>query len=49
MISGNCSSNFCLFHNACARILALQRIAGTDRGGDMLLVYATFRSSSQTF
>jgi len=48
MISGNCSRNFCLFHNACARILALQRIAGTDRG-DILLVYATFRSGSQTF
>ena len=45
MISGNCSRNFCLFHNACARILALQSMARTDRGY-MLLVYTAIRRGS---
>ncbi len=47
MIRGNCSRNFCLFHNKCARILALQSMAGTD-WEDVLLAQATFRSGSQT-
>lgn len=37
MSRGNCSRIFCLFHNKCARILALQSMARTGQE-DILLV-----------